>query len=222
MKIKSAVLVLLLISFMGCSGRFLKDGTLLCRDMVFPSRYIFLVRGRLKDAETRQRFEAMVYGLDGKIRIDIINTLGFTEFTMIYRDEKLYIEDRREGKRELFVKGRDSYLFLGADIFSVHPGFFFTGYDVNIKSAYPRKLFHSICDCGELYMPVYDGQDKSYSIIRRIQGREILYKAWNPEKIGDCLFFRDRRIRLEDRILEYTVESYSINIDIQEDLFSWR
>ncbi len=222
-RIKRSLIILLFLLFsFSCAYKKNYHFQRICHDLIFPESYVFLIKGAFFDGKEKQRFEAVVYSKDTRVRMEILNTLGFAEIIIIYDKDIIHVENRRENSTDIYRKGIDKYYLFDTDIFAMHPGFLFTGYDYYLKDSYPARFLFEDFARKNICISVFNNNGNGYIIKRKTDTDELVFSASNPEKIGDCLFFRSRSVIFKNGRLEYDIESYSINLELKEELFIWK
>lgn len=217
-----AFIVYIICFSFNCSLKPLLDSEKICPGFIFPRSFVFSISGHYQDEDQRQRFEALVYFKEDKMRFEILNMMGFAEVIMIYNNDALYIENRRDNITEIYEKHERDIKIFGFHVFLVHPLFLMTGHDINLRRLYEDIDVRYDFSNDLIQVIPYDHKSESFTLKRRLNDREaILFKASNPEIIGNCLFFKTRNVEFRDNRLKYNIEAYNLNIDLGDQLFKW-
>lgn len=215
------LLIIILIFLLSCSTVIYFCPSNLCGDFLFPGSFIYGISGRYHDDEGSHRFEAIVYGKGEMLRFEILNMLGFAEFILIYKDDTIFIDNRRENIKEVYLRNEHRFVLLGIDLFRVHPGFIITGRDHHIPKKYGvEKIINGMNDAYIKANP-FDRSRGKYTIYRKLRDDTISFTAQKPYKIGECLFFKSRTVKYRENLLEYEVDYVNINVNIEDRIFSW-
>jgi len=193
----------------------------LCASLLFPRTCVFTITGAAVSNGEKQRFEAVVWRKKENIRVEFLNTLGVTELLVIQRGPQVFVEKVRDKEHMLYNVAEEDTRILGIPAQAFHPSFLLCGTYPGADYAYTVEDIRRGVKRPLLHIHAFSYEQLMYEVTMEVLGKAWRFRAQGAQRVGECLFFLERRVTVDGVRIDYRIDQYEMNIPIAEERFQW-